>query len=77
MDDAPGFKASGFSASRVLDYLGHDDCYGMDHHGDDNNEHESSPHEIVEVDDNDDGCSTDEMSFCEVGFVWEPVEDDS
>lgn len=87
MDDTPGFKASGFSASSMLDYLGDGNFSYMDHHCDDNNnEHESSPREIEEVDDIDDSCGDDDhrvdddnedgMSFCEVGFVWESMDGD-
>lgn len=83
MDARPGFNFSGFSATGILDHLDSDSSYYMDHeiyydedygYGDQELvvDSDGSPAIGVEIEDNDE----EKMSFCEVGFVWEDVEED-
>ncbi|KAI3463072.1 hypothetical protein Pfo_019735 [Paulownia fortunei] len=92
VDAAPGLKFSGFSATGMLDYLASDDYMDdCDYEAEDNDvdefyDHKISSHavEIEEVDGYDvgnngvdeDDDNDDQMSFCEVGFVWQPVDGD-
>ncbi|CAI9758548.1 unnamed protein product [Fraxinus pennsylvanica] len=76
VDAKPGFKFSGSSASDILDQLAYpymdDDC-DIDDHVDGvlDGSSDANHEEIDEYDNND-----DQMSFCEVGFVLEPLDGD-
>ncbi|KAK6128293.1 hypothetical protein DH2020_037962 [Rehmannia glutinosa] len=78
-----GLKVSGFSAAGVLDYLDrYDYMDGCDYR----DEYDVDEEECYTYDDDDDKISShvvlginevdDEMSFCEVGFVWQAVDGD-
>ncbi|XP_060193917.1 uncharacterized protein LOC132623202 [Lycium barbarum] len=80
VDARPGLNFSGFSTTGLLDHLDNSDySYYMDH-DDDHGIYYDAPDEIEEIDDcEDNGVDDDEeekMSFIEVGFVWENVEED-
>ncbi|WMV17622.1 hypothetical protein MTR67_011007 [Solanum verrucosum] len=87
VDAMPGLNFSGFSATGILDHLDSDCSYYMDHddhdiyydaadegYGDQELVVDSdwSPAIGVEIEETDE----EKMSFCEVGFVWENVEED-
>ncbi|PIN17818.1 hypothetical protein CDL12_09522 [Handroanthus impetiginosus] len=81
VDASPGLKLSGFSASGVLDFLSNNDdidCGYEDDYNDDDDDleiEEAAGYDVKNegVKDEDED---DRMSFCEVGFIWQPVDGD-
>ncbi|PHU27800.1 hypothetical protein BC332_06132 [Capsicum chinense] len=88
VDAKPGLNFSGFSATGILDHLDNYDEHGIyydvfdEGNGDEDLvvDPDCSPMNSVEIEEIGDGDGDDDdeekMSFCEVGFVWENVEDD-
>ncbi|KAJ8546400.1 hypothetical protein K7X08_018983 [Anisodus acutangulus] len=81
VDARPGLNFSGFSATGLLDHLDNSHySYYIDH--DDHGSYYDAPvdQELVvdsiEIDEYEDNDDEENMNFCEVGFVWENVEED-
>ncbi|XP_022884000.1 uncharacterized protein LOC111400819 [Olea europaea var. sylvestris] len=79
VDTKPGFKFSGSSATDILDqltypYMDDGDC--VDDVLDDGLCDARISSNDVEIEEIDEYDNDDQMSFCEVGFVWEPLDGD-
>ncbi|KAL7232699.1 hypothetical protein ACSBR2_010665 [Camellia fascicularis] len=72
VDAKPGLNFPGFSVSRVLDYLDNNDYWDEDGDDDDDDDCEDEAYEEDSCDEESEATT----SFCDVGLVWERVDED-